>query len=339
MRMLNTDIVPEELCRVFDSSSLPAAVIDKSGIIYANKAFEPFAAEVSPEIISGCESSAEKYVCCGGKLFKAYISPFVKGAFLINITPAATFSDDCFEVLSAAVRHAVSKVAAASDDLFELYGTEPAARLLNIINSSMLTLMSEFLIPEEIMQLKNAAAEYAPVSVSKALTQFSERLSEIFSRHNVQINANIAAGMFAKADMRAVTLFLTDFAVKAMNGERHIEAIGIRLFRNGADRMKIVLTCGHMLGLPSELSDESVAKPETYSPESELEALLASRFGCRISRTDNADLSSVTIDMPMSEAPISDGLHSPLKIYGRDRFSDESAYLSRFGIDPPYDIQ
>ena len=337
--MLNTDMVPEELCRVFDSSPLPSAVMDKSGIIYANKAFEFFAAEISTDIITGCKAAAEKYVCCGGKLFKAYISTFANNAFLINITPAASFSDDCFEVLSAAVRHAVSKVAAASDDLFELYNTESAAKLLNIINSSMLTLMSEFLIPEEIMQLKNTpTGGYAPTSVSKALTQFSERLSEIFSRHNVQINANISAGMFAKADMRAVTLFLTDFAVKAMNGERHIEAIGIRLFRNGADRMKIVLTCGHILGIPSELSDESVLKPENYSPESELETLLAGCFDCRISRTDNADLSSVTIDMPMSETPMSDGLHSPMKIYGRDRFSDESVYLSRFGIDPPYKI-
>ena len=44
------------------------------------------------------------------------------------------------------------------------------------------------------------------------------------------------------------------------------------------------------------------------------------------------------IDMPMSEAPMSDGLHSSMKIYGRDRFSDESVYLSRLGIDPPYKI-
>lgn len=338
MRMLNT-IVPAKLCRVYDSSLLPAAVMDKSGIIYANKAFEPFSAEISPDIISGCTGSAEKFLYCGGRLFKAYISPFSDSAFLINITPAASFPDDCFEVLNAAVRHAVSKVSAASDGLFELCDSEPAARLLNIINSSMLTLMSEFLIPEEIMQLKSTSAgAYPPVSVSKALTQLAERLSDILSRHNVQINANIAAGMFAKADMRAVTLFLTDYAVKAMNGERHIEAIGIRLFRSGADRMRIVFTCGHILGLPSELDDNSVPKPENYSPESELEAILTGSFGCEISRKETPDLSSVAIDMPMSEAPVSDGLHSPLKIYGKDRFSDESAYLSRFGFDPPYKI-
>lgn len=337
--MLNTDIIPEELRRMYDCSPLPAALMDKSGIIYANRAFEPFSAEINDNTVSGFCGSAEKYIYCGGKLFKAYISPFSDRTFLINITDAASFSDDYFEVLSAAVRHASSKIAAASDDLFELYSTEPAAKLLNVINSSMLTLISEFLIPEEIIQLERITPEdLAPVSVSKALTQLAEHLSDILSSSNVQINANIAAGMFAKVDMRAVTLYLTDFAVKAMNGERHIEAIGIRLFRNGADRIKIALTCGHILGLPSELYDESVSKPENYSPESVLEAILTSHFGCTVSRTENADLCSVTLDMPMSEAALSDSLHSPVRIYGKDRFSDESAFFSRFGIDPPYKI-
>lgn len=340
MRSMNTGIYADEYRKIYDNSLLPAAVSGKDGLVYCNRAFEPFAAELSSELYSLHTGEAyEKYVYCGGRLYKAYVSPVNGSESLVNIAPAASFSDDCFEVLNAAVRHAVSTVSAAADNLFDLYGTEPAAKLLSVIDSSMLTLLSEFLIPEEIMQLRESKfSDFAPVSVSSGLTRLADELSEVLSRHNIQINANIAAGMFARIDMRAVKLLLTDFAVTAMEGERHVEAIGITLARKGADRMRVSLTCGYIMKLPSELASEAVVKPDDYSPAGKLKALLCGIFGCDISCLENADCCSVMIDMPMSEAPRSEGLRSPVRFYGQDRFSDGNAYLSRFGINPRYKI-
>lgn len=337
---MDTGIVTDEFRRIYDNSLLPAAVAGKDGLVYCNRAFGPFAPELSSELASLHTGEAyEKYVYCGGRLYKAYVSPVNGCESLVNIAPAASFSDDCFEVLSAAVRHAVSSVSAAADNLFDIYETEPAAALLSVIDSSMLTLLSEFLIPEEIMQLRGRkCSDFAPVSVSAELTKLSDELSEVLSRHNIQINANIASGMFSRIDMRAVKLLLTDFAVKTMEGERHVEAIGIRLFRNGADRMRVSLTCGYIMRLPSELVSEAVIKPEDYSPAEKLKALVSGIFGCDISCSESADCCSLMIDIPMSETPRSEGLRSPVKFYGQERFSDENAYLSRFGINPRYKI-
>lgn len=337
---MDISIAADEFRRIYDNSLLPAAVTGRDGLVYCNRTFEPFAAELSTELCSLHTGEAyEKYVYCGGRLYKAYVSPVNGSESLVNISPAASFSDDCFEVLNAAVRHAVSTVSAAADNLFELYETEPAAKLLSVIDSSMLTLLSEFLIPEEIMQLRGRkCSDFAPVSISAGVTRLADELSEVLSRHNVQINANIASGMFARIDMRAVKLFLTDFAVKAMEGERHVEAIGIRLFRNGADRMRITFTCGYILRLPSELVSEAVIKPEDYSHAEKLKALLNGIFGCDISFSESADYCSAAMDIPMAEPPEGDGLRSPVKFYGQNRFSDENAYLSRFGIEPRYKI-
>lgn len=340
MRRMNTGIVTEEFRRIYDGSLLPSAVVDKDGLVYSNKVFEPFSAELSSELSALHTSKAyEKYVYCGGKIYKAYVSPVSGSESLVNIAPVSSFSDDCFEVLNAAVRHAVSTVSAAADNLFDLYGTEPAANLLSVIDSSMLTLLSEFLIPEEIMQLRGRKfSDFTPVSVSAGITKLADELSEVLSRHNIQINANISSGMFARIDMRAVKLLLTDFGVKAMEGERHVEAIGIRLFRNGADRIRVSLTCGYIMRLPSELVSEAVIKPDDYSPAEKLKTLVSGIFGCDISFSESADCCSLLIDIPMSEAPESDGLRSPVKFYGQERFSDENAYLSRFGINPRYKI-
>ncbi|MGN0639124.1 MAG: hypothetical protein ACI4J0_12200 [Huintestinicola sp.] len=337
---MDTGIASDEYRRIYDNSLLPAAVSGREGLVYCNRAFEPFAAELSSGISSLHTGEAyEKYVYCGGKLYKAYVSPVNDSESLVNIAPASSFSDDCFEVLNAAVRHAVSAVSAAADNLFDLYETEPAAKLLSVIDSSMLTLLSEFLIPEEIMQLMGRkCSDFAPVSVSAGLTRLADELSEVLSRHNIQINANIASGMFARVDMRAVKLLFTDFAVKAMEGERHVEAMGITLARKGADRMKASLTCGYIMRLPSELASEAVIKPDDYSPAAKLNALVSGIFGCEISFSESADCCSVVIDIPMSESPASDGLRSPVRFYGQDRFSDENAYLSRFGINPRYKI-
>lgn len=337
---MNTSIAADELRRIYENSLLPAAVLGRNGLVYFNKAFEPFAAELSSQLSSVHSGEAyEKYVYCDSRLYKAYVSPVNSSESLVNIAPAASFSDDCFEVLNAAVRHAVSTVSAAADNLYDLYETEPAAKLLSVIDSSMLTLMSEFLIPEEIMQLNGRkCSDFAPVSVSAGLTRLADELSEVLSRHNVHINSNIASGMFARIDMRAVKLIFTDFAVKAMEGERHVEAIGITLSRKGADHMLAKLTCGYIMLLPSELHSEAVIKPVDYSPVEKLKAIVRGIFGCEISCSENPDHCSVSIDIPMSEIPKSDGLRSPVKFYGHDRFSDENAYLSRFGINPRYKI-
>ena len=338
MRSVDTGIVSDELRRIYENSLLPAAVSGRNGLVYYNKAFEPFYAKLSTEFSSVHTGEAyDKYVYCDGRLYKTYVSPISSDESLVNIAPAASFSDDCFEVLNAAVRHAVSTVSAAADNLFELYETEPAAKLLSVIDSSMLTLMSEFLIPEEIMQLSGLkCSDFAPVSVSSGLTRLADELSEVLSRHNVHINANIASGMFARIDMRAVKLIFTDFAVKAMEGERHVEAIGLTLSRKGADRMLAKLTCGCIMRIPSELSSEAVIKPENYTPVEKLKAIVSGIFDCEISCRENADHCSVSIDIPMSEAPQTDGLRSPVKFYGKDRFSNENAYLSRLGINPKY---
>lgn len=337
---MDTPVFADEYRRIYDNSLLPAAVSGRDGLVYRNKAFEPFVPELSSELSSLHSGEAyERYVYCGGRLYKAYVSPVNDGESLINIAPAASFSDDCFEVLSAAVRHTVSAVSAAADNLFELFETEPAAKLLNVIDSTMLTLLSEFLIPEEIMELNGGkCSDFPAVSVSAGLTRLADELSEVLSRHNILINANVAPGMFARIDMRAVKLLLTDFAVKAMEGERHVEALGIRLFRNGSDRMRVSLTCGYIMRLHTELSSEAVAKPEHYSSAEKLRALVSSIFGCAVSYSDSADCCSVTIDIPMSEPPETDGLRSPVKYYGHNRFSDENAYLSRFGINLRYKI-
>lgn len=337
---MDTALFADEYRRLYENSLLPAAVSGRNGLVYCNKAFEPFVPELSSELSSFHTGEAyEKYVYSGGRLYKAYVSPVNDCESLVNIAPAASFSDDCFEVLNAAVRHAVSAVSAAADNLFELYETESAAKLLSVIDSSMLTLLSEFLIPEEIMQLGGRkCSDFPPVSVSAGLTRLADELSEVLSRHNVLINANIAAGMFARIDMRAVKLIFTDLAVRAMEGERHVEAIGITLSRKGADRMTAKLTCGYIMRLPSELSSEAVIKPSDYAPAEKLKALVSGIFGCDFSCSENGDHCSVSVDIPMSEAPSADGLRSPVRYYGKERFSDENAYLSRFGIDPRYKI-
>ncbi|MBP3309722.1 MAG: hypothetical protein J6L05_02790 [Ruminococcus sp.] len=335
---MNTAVIAENIRRIYDNSLLPAAAVGRDGLLYSNSPFAEFAEELSSELADLHTGKAyEKYVYCGGRLYKAYISPLSESESIVNIAPAASFSDDCFEVLSAAVRHAVSSVSAAADDLFELCGSEPAAKLLNVIDSAMLTLLSEFLIPEEIMQLKGRKlSDFGPVSVSSGLTRLSDELSEVLSRHNTQINASVPAGMFACVDIRAVKLLLTDFAVRAMEGERHVEAIGIKLFRKDAQSMRITLTCGYIMGLPSALQSEAVAKPAAYLPSEELKILFCRLFGCDVSYNYSPDYCSAVIDIPMSEDPEFNSLRSPVKFYGQNRFSDENAYLSRFGINPRY---
>ncbi|MCI7767493.1 MAG: hypothetical protein MSJ26_05875 [Oscillospiraceae bacterium] len=335
---MSTAVIAENIRRIYDNSLLPAAAVGRDGLVYSNPPFAEFAEELSTELAELHTGNAyEKYVYCGGRLYKAYISPLSDSISIVNITPAASFSDDCFEVLNAAVRHAVSSVSAAADNLFELCGSEPAARLLSVIDSAMLTLLSEFLIPEEIMQLRGRKlSNFSPVSVSAGLTRLSEELSEVLSRHNIQINTSVSAGMFACVDIRAVKLLLTDFTVRAMEGERHVEAIGIKLARKDASTMRITLTCGYIMGFPSELRSEAVAKPAGYSPSEELKTVFCGLFGCNVSYNYTPDYCSAVIDIPMSESPGFSGLRSPVKHYGQNRFSDENAYLSRFGINPRY---
>lgn len=323
--------------RIYDNSPMPAAIAADSGFIYRNKAFtELIGADASELGAMHTGSSYEKHIYSAGRLFKAYVTVLSDNESLVNISEASSFSDACFDVLEAAVRYAVSKVTSAADGLYEICGSE-GAELLNVIDSSMLTLLSEFLIPEEIRILrKTQTLDFPSESVSGRLSSFGEELSELFAKQAVHVSLSIASGMFARIDMRGVVLLLTDFAVKVLEGERTVEAVSIKLTRHNAENMRLVFSCGHLMGLPSQLESESVEKPDIYSSAEELKTLLCELFGCTINVTRSAEYSSITIDIPFAEAPDFKCLRAPVKAYGRSRFSDENSFLARFGFNSRY---
>lgn len=323
--------------RIYDTSPMPAAIAADSGFIYCNKSFtELMGADISLLGAVHTGSSYEKHIYSSGRLFKAYITVLSDNESLVNISEASSFSDACFDVLEAAVRYAVSKVTSAADGLYEICGSE-GAELLNMIDTSMLTLLSEFLIPEEIRILrKSQAGDFPTESVSGRLNSFGEELSELFAKQSVHVNLSIASGMFARIDMRGVVLLLTDFAVKVLEGERSVEAVSVKLARHNAENMRLVFSCGHLMGLPSQLESESVDKPDMYSPAEELKKLLCEMFGCKTDMTYSVGYSSITVDIPIAETPDFKCLRAPVKTYGRSRFSDENVFMSRFGFDARY---
>ena len=88
--------------------------------------------------------------------------------------------------------------------------------------------------------------------------------------------------------------------------------------------------------LPAAYS-RAVKKHSDYAPFERLKEIICEKFKCRTEYRSSADLSSISVYIPMCDAPYSDGLRSPQRNFiSSSRFSDEKAYMSRFDVYPRY---
>lgn len=324
---------------LYASSSMAAMTVRRGGeITYSNSACDKLFGGDYPDMTDiHTGSSYERILSDKGRTFRLYITAVSEDESLVNVTPCEYIAGSCFPVLCAAVRNAVNVVSAAADEIASDC-SEGTAVLLNTIDGTMLSLLSEFLIPEEIQLLGGLTAEdFEAVSISECMKKFVSELSEIFAAFPVVINSDISAGLFARVDTRALRLILTDFAAEVMNGEYQTEAISVRLFRIPDNKIRIVLSCGYLKRLPGTMNAREIRKPEGYAPQKILSELMKDIFGCSIDYRAAADYSSIQIEMTASETPFNGNVGNRVRYYGlSDRFSDENAYMARFGLNHRY---
>lgn len=324
---------------IYDKSIMAAAAVGEDGsVVYSNTAFDVlFGGDTSAlkNIHNG--SSYERYIFCGSVPCRLYVTAC--GEFsVVNVSRCGSDFDGYIPVLSAAVRHAASAVSAATDSLDELFGgDEKLALLLNTIDGSVMTLLSEFLIPEQTVLLAGAEADDFPViSVSADAEKYASDLSLIFADQPVAVNTAISAGMSARIDMKSVRLLLTDFAVKSMEGEYYIDGFGIKVVRSDENMMTMSLACSRISKREQVLSSRAVPKCG-FTPAQMLSELLESKFGCKVRYAESADFCTISVDIPCAENTAADRLRSSGRFFGAPgRFSDENIMMARFGINPEY---
>ncbi|MCM1525203.1 MAG: hypothetical protein NC120_12190, partial [Ruminococcus sp.] len=321
------DIESAEL--IFGSSPMPAAVVDRKGnILYKNAAFE----KISEGFISGlpeiCGIEAyEGYIFKGGRSFKAFAAPLDADGekYIVNMLPYDSLESGFMTVMSACVRKAAGNIASASDNIVQIFGTDTAAPLLNEINEEMSVLLSEILIPEQILLLRHTDQSVrVTVSLSESMEQYADEIREIFPQKSFVKKFSVAHGIFTAADVRAIRLVLTDFFASGFEFERCMEGIHLTLERCGPKKAAVTLSCGHMSPEPQIYHSRMIPKPDGYSPAGELMDILHDKFGCEFAVSENPEVSSIRVTVPEAEPKDLNMLKAARKRYAvNNSFSDE----------------
>lgn len=342
----------ELLGRMYDNSRMPAAAVGLNCcIIYSNSAYmSVFGAELPVNKTESLGESCEKLISYGGKTYRMYVTP-IENFTLLTFSEAGTDMEQVFTVLGAAVKHTAASAFGALDEIYDLVRDNMCNNLrdnqriknyLNCVDSYIMTLLSELVIPEQIVDLRDVSAEYECISVSEEMKIFVEKVSEIFLRQPVAVNSKISAGLTAVIDMRPVCILLTDFIMLCMEGDVSIDALSVRLLHKTDEFIEAKVTCSIISGKKQYLESLAVIKPDGYDPREELKRLLAERFGCRFSYNSSDTFKSMSVEIPYVEVKMNmDELRadtSMVPYIPSVRFTDENILLSRFRINPRYDL-
>ncbi|MBQ7784444.1 MAG: hypothetical protein IJ368_10785 [Oscillospiraceae bacterium] len=334
--MKSFSVVFDSAKSFWDSSPLAAVFVDKAGrVLYCNSACTQLMAGCKPDY-SGIHNGAsyETLIYCSERIFRLYVSPVSEEVSIVNPVEISAYGEYT-AVLGAAVKNAVNNVSVASDLISEEC-SEGMIDALNSIDSTMLTLLSEFLIPEQILALEANTADYPAVSLSEAIGSYADELGTVLVKSPTEVFADISGGMFARIDVRSLKLVLSEFITGSFLGEYQPENIKISLFRNGSDTIDLCIGCGYIARIQSDIADSSVPKSCKYIPAEHLKSLLTEKFGCVFKVNSYADCSTLTITLPMADFT-PDGLHSSMKRYNvSGRFSDERACFARLGFISRY---
>lgn len=353
INLRNVDVFDmNSLGAIYDNSRMPAAVVDNDGkIVYSNSAYTSvFGNDILYNERKAPEDSYEKLIPYGGKMYRMYVTP-CGSLILLTFSESGKDMEQLFAVLGAAVKHTAASAFNALDEIYalvrdrmcdDLLDNQRIRNYLNCVDSYIMTLLSELVIPEQIVDLRNESAEYECISVSEEMKIFVEKMSEIFLRQPVAINSKISAGLTAVIDMRPVCVLLTDFITSCMEGNVFIDALSVCLFQKTDDFMEVKVTCSIISGKKQYLESLAVVKPEGYDPREELKRLLAERFGCRFSYKSSDTFKSISVEIPYVEIKMDmDDLRvntSMVPYIPSVRFTDENILLSRFRINPKYDL-
>lgn len=316
---------------LYDNSPLPTAFVDNKGnIIYSNTAFNALVSDNTINIIHN-GTAYEKLLDINNRKFRVYATP-AKDYSVVNLFAYDNSYDKYISALCATVRNAAYAVSFAADNLQSLMGNdEKISSIIKSIDGTMLSLLSEFLIPEQIKFLNDAMPdEFKPVSVSEGMREFADELSSILVKQPIGLTVSVSAGHYAVVDIKSIRLLFTDFICQIMNGEYAVDGIAVKLYRSSAFHIRAETVCSRITRCEKRYSSRCVEKFSDFSPQKELEDILKRRFGCEINITEAADICKMYMDIPIAEVAAYE-LNSPMKKYGsKSKLSDERIMLSRF---------
>ncbi len=333
--MQNFNVVFDSVKNFWDNSPLAAVLVDAQGnVLYYNSACELLLGDHALDY-SGIHNGEayERLMYSSGRVFKLYVSPIADDKSIINPVEVSVYGE-YVSVLGAAVKNAINNVAVASDLIAEKCSNSVRDEL-DSIDSSMLTLLSEFIIPEQLAALE-AAESFKVVSLSEELCNYADELNTIFIKKPAEIYADIQKGMFAAADVCSLKLVISDYILACFLKEYQPENIRISLMRCGADKIELRVACGYISRIQSDISDSSVSKPHGYAPAERLKALLSEKCGFVFNISSYADCCVLSVEIPMADYS-ADGVHSSkVNFRASSRFSDERAVFARLGLISRY---
>lgn len=343
--MLGTTVNIDDVKKMYGVSALPAAAIGADGaVIYSNDAFGAlFRDDGSMPKIIHTGKAYDEYIIFGGREYRMYVTPYGE----LSVAVFIACGDGMESTLSAAVRHAADGITHCADEIDIMLSSDGSSvpdidavrNMLNSIDRSVMTLLSEFLIPEQIRLLRYSRAEdYPTVSISESAEQLAAALGAVLVSQPLGIITNVAAGMFARIDVKSLRLIMTDYVVSCLeNGEYDVDGVGITLTRVGEDKMLLTLSCSIITKRNRRLESSAVPKPLGSTLREELIGLMKQKFGCNIEISEDINCRQIRAEIPRSEDPRSEVIKSPVRVFGsQSRFSDENIMLSRFGVNPRY---
>ena len=325
---------------LYDRSFMAAAAVTTEGrIVYSNPVFSQLNEKIVSEVCGAAsDTPTEKLIFSGPSSYHMFVTPY-EGISVVTLSPCGSLFDDYIPMLSAAVRDTLNKVTNASDRIDENFNSgDIMTALLNSIDSSLMALLSEFIIPEHIFALRSSKPEDFPVvSVSEGARRFAEELSGIISSQPVAMSTTISPGMFARVDLKALILVFAGFIVSCMEAEFYMDAISVRLERTGESSMTFTVSCSNITKKPQTLVSYSLSKKLPFQPEEELARLIEEKFDCRIKHFVGEGYMNTSAEIPMAESPFGSSVkNSKGMFFGYSRFSETNIMLSRFRLNPRY---
>lgn len=325
---------------LYDRSYMAAAAVTAEGrIVYSNPVFSGLNEKIVSEVCGAASDIPyEKQLFFGSASYHMFVTPY-EGLSIVTLSPCGSLFDEYIPMLSAAVRDALNKVTNASDRIDENFNSgDLMTALLNTIDSSLMALLSEFLIPEQIFALRNTKPEDFPVvSVSEGAKRLAEELSGIISSQPVAMSTSVSPGLFARVDLKALTLVFAGFIVSCMEAEFYMDAVSIRLERSGESKMTFTVSCSNITKKPQTLDSNSIGKKLTFEPQEQLARLIEEKFGCRIKHLVGEGYMNTSAEIPMAELPLESSVKSSKAMFfGYSRFSETNIMLSRFRLNPRY---
>ena len=337
-QMQCTQQLTDEIQRIFHKSPMAAAVVGEGGtVIYRNPACE----SLCPDIDFSCVktgASCEMYASCGSRTFMLSIAPVSDSVSLVNITPAA-LDETVFKGIAATIRDTALEVTEVLNSLSREINDIRLLEELDKIDSHMLAVFSEVLVPETISRMKSEGRSSLPISISEELLSFGEDLSYMLASENINIGDfdRIKAGLTARMNKDALRLLMLEFISEYLDGEYMVHGISLMLNRTGKDKILLELSCGYFGNLPKKVEEARVNRKGDYAPARMLREEMERIYGCHISCRNNDMVSTLSVEMRFEEAESGETLGNRMSHYvAPNRYTDVSLYCARYGMNHRY---